>query len=433
MSRKQKTINKPVTLSGVSLHNGIESSVTLRPADEGTGIVFHLTSDAGVIDIPLVTDAVTAGDHRTQVSGGGHAVETVEHLLAAAYGMDVDNLHVDCTATELPAGDGSAARFVALLDEAGVVEQEAEANVFVLKRPFTVSDGKGGLISAVPSKTFRVGYTIDYAESALARGFFETEITPELFRDAIAPARTFCMESVAEKMRAAGLGQGADYQNTLVLRESDAIDTELRFADEPARHKVLDFLGDMAVIGRPVQMQVMSLRGGHTLNAQFVKALREEMIHQDFPRGVLDTKAIENTLPHRYPFLLVDRILSFEPGKRIVGMKNLTRNEEFFNGHFPGQPVMPGVLQIEAMAQTGAVLMRKSTVDSAELLAVLMSVTDVKYRRPVVPGDQLVMTIEMEKFRGKIGQVMARATVDGDVASEARIKFALVDNATYTG
>ena len=433
MSRKQKTIAKPATLNGAGLHTGVQGGITLRGAESGTGIVFHLATGCGTVDIPLQAGAVAAGDHRTQVKNGEHALETVEHLLAAAYALGVDNLHIDCTAAELPAGDGSAAEFARLMTEAGIVEQEAEVTPFVLKRPFAVSDGKGGVIAAAPSKTFRVGYTIEYPESRVARGFFESEITPEIFLKDIAPARTFCMASMAEKMREAGLGKGANYQNTLVLNENGPIETTLRFPDEPARHKVLDFLGDIAVLGRPVQMQVTSLRGGHALNAQFVAALRTEIRKQEQPRGVLDVKAIENTLPHRYPFLLVDRILELVPGQKIIGMKNLSRNEEFFNGHFPGQPVMPGVLQIEAMAQTGAVLMRKSSVEAADMLAVLMSVTDVKYRRPVVPGDQLIMTIEMEKFRGKIGQVMATATVDGEVASEARIKFALVDNATYTG
>lgn len=433
MSRKQRTIGKEVSFKGIGLHTGVESELTLRPADENTGVVFNLEHNGVSVTIPVSAKTTAAGLHRTVALKDDVSIQTIEHLMAAVAGNSIDNINVDLTANEVPGGDGSAAVFNDLIKEAGIVDQGGAIKTFVLKNPITVSDGNGGIVTAVPyKKGLKLTYTVDYADSRLAQGMCELEVSPDSFGEEIAKARTFCLEKHAEAMRSNGCGMGASTENTLVLREDSVVDNELRYENECARHKVLDMLGDISVIGRPLCMHVVALRSGHNLNAEFVKELQKAIINDENPRGLLDIREIEATLPHRYPFLLVDRIVELEPGKRVVGYKNITRNEEFFEGHFPGQPVMPGVLQIEAMAQTAGVMLLKSMDDSSKMLAVLMSVDGVKYRRPVVPGDKLLMTIEMDKIRGRIGQVTAKATVDGDISAEAKIKFALVDAEDYT-
>jgi len=428
----QTTIGAPARIQGAGLHTGAACTLALRPADPDTGVVLHLATDNGTVDIPVTPDTTGAGLHRTVAAVGPAEVHTVEHLLAALYGRGVDNVHVDLSAPEPPGTDGSALPFVQLLDEAGIVEQDAPARPFTLQEPVTVYDDQGGVVTGLPhAEGLKLTYVVHYPQTRLAQGVVSVEVSPQAFAAEVAPARTFCLEEQAQAMRKAGCGRGASTENTLVLRGDEVVDNELRFEDECARHKLLDLLGDLAVLGRPLGMHVVAVRSGHALNAQFVQAVGRAMAREDHPRGVLDIRAIEDTLPHRYPFLLVDRILELEPGRRVVGLKNVTRNEEFFQGHFPGQPVMPGVLQIEALAQTGGVMMLREARDGKRQLAVLMAIDDVKCRRPVFPGDQLHMEVDMERKRGRMGTVRAVARVNGEVTTQARIKYALVDAEDY--
>jgi UDP-3-O-[3-hydroxymyristoyl] N-acetylglucosamine deacetylase/3-hydroxyacyl-[acyl-carrier-protein] dehydratase len=433
LKRKQRTISKESSISGVGLHTGVSSEIFFKPAEVNTGIVFRFTKDNQITEIPVTPDTTASGLHRTVAVKDDIEIQTIEHLMAAVAGSFIDNMYIDISSEEVPGADGSAQDFFKLLAESGIVEQEADTNPFILNNPITVSDGTGGVVSAVPyKKGLKLTYTVDYPESNLAQGMSEYELSPEVFSSEISPARTFCLEKHADAMQQQGCGKGASTENTLVLKVDSVVDNELRFSDECARHKLLDLLGDISVVGRPLCMHIVALRSGHKLNADFVEALVQEIKRQENPRGLMDIRDIEATLPHRYPFLLVDRITELKLNESVVGYKNVTRNEEFFEGHFPGQPVMPGVLQIEAMAQTAGVMLLKSLPDSSNMLAVLMSVDGVKYRRPVVPGDKLVMSIKMEKIRRRIGQVAAVATVDGDVTAEAKIKFALVDSDDYT-
>jgi UDP-3-O-[3-hydroxymyristoyl] N-acetylglucosamine deacetylase/3-hydroxyacyl-[acyl-carrier-protein] dehydratase len=318
------------------------------------------------------------------------------------------------------------------LQSAGVIEQKEEAKFLRIKTPVSVGDASAG-ITAYPAADgrFSITYTIDYPESSAARHTVHFNASPEAFLKEISPARTFALKAHAEIMTAKGFGKGATRDNTILL-DGDKPESVLRFPDECARHKILDLIGDLASIGKRISAHITAYRSGHKLNLQLAQALLSSGWRADFPKGIMDIRKIEKTIPHRYPFLLVDRVLELEPGERIVALKNVTRNEEFFEGHFPGQPIMPGVLQIEAIAQAGA-LMFLGNPEMEGKLAVLARVDEVKYKRPVVPGDQIIMESIMERFSPKlgIGTAKARSTVDGETATECKITFALVDPEHY--
>ncbi|MBN1258123.1 MAG: UDP-3-O-[3-hydroxymyristoyl] N-acetylglucosamine deacetylase [Planctomycetes bacterium] len=434
MKRNQRTLAKEVSISGKGLHTGVESTLTLCPAKANNGRIIRLETADGVVTIPINPETTSDYLHRTVAHHNGATVHTIEHILAALAGTWIDNVFIDLTAPEPPGVDGSAKPFVELIEKAGIVELEAELVSFDLKKPLTVTDEQGGVIVAVPySNGLKLTYTVHYDASTLAQKMAEIEVNPENFTAEIAPSRTFCLEEHVGVMQAAGCGLGANYDNTLVLSGDGVINNELRFHNETARHKLLDLLGDIAIINQPLCMHIIALRSGHALNTTFAKELAKQMASQDNPKGLLDINEIEATLPHRYPFLLVDRILEMDGNKSVVGLKNVTRNEPFFNGHFPGLPVMPGVLQLEALAQTAGVMMLRTANEEGrpERLAVLMSIDGVKYRKPVVPGDQLIMHITTEKVKGRIGLVKARGYVDGEIVTEAAIKFAMVDKQQY--
>ncbi len=423
---KQQTLAKEISFSGVGLHTGAETSVSVKPAESGTGFVLCV----GDKKTALRPELGNGEKNCTCIQVDGEPVHTIEHLMGALWGMGVDNAEICVTGGEIPGMDGSARPFTDAVAEAGLIEQDAECAVFIPKEPVTVSAGDA-CITAFPSAdgSFKVTYVLDYPQSKLAQGTAEFVVTPESIRESISPCRTFVMKEIAEAMLKMGLGKGANTTNTIVLDGDKVVDNELRFDDECVRHKILDVIGDLATVGRRLGVHVVAFKSGHTLNLEMAKALRKAIHYAEHPSGVMDIREIENTLPHRYPFLLVDRVLELEPYKRIVTIKNVTRNEEFFNGHFPGQPIMPGVLQIEALAQSGGIAMME---DKSSKLAVLMSIDNVKFRRPVVPGDQVRMEVVFEKFKGRIGVVNAQGSVDGEPTASCMIKFALVDVNSYT-
>ncbi len=423
---KQRTLASEVAFSGVGLHNGAEGRVTLRPGAVDGG--YRIRAEGREVAVhPRFTDG---SQNRTSIDVDGVAVHTLEHLFAAVYGMGIDNVVVEVEGGEVPGFDGSAKVFADAIAEAGIQEQDAPAPVFTLKRPVTVNF-HGSAVTAFPSKNgdFRVTYVLDYPESPLAQGVVEVVINPETVREELLPCRTFVMKAHAEAMLAAGRGQGANTQNTLVLDGETVLENELRLPDECPRHKVLDVLGDLATVGRRMAVHVVAYKSGHALNRELALALLQEIDRAEHPRGLLDIQDIEKRLPHRYPFLLVDRVLEFEPRTRIVAIKNVTRNEPYFNGHFPNQPIMPGVLQIEALAQAGGLCILD---DQDSKLAVLMGVNDVKFRRPVLPGDQLRLEVVVERLKGRIGASRARSLIDGEEATSCLIKFALVEREDYT-
>jgi UDP-3-O-[3-hydroxymyristoyl] N-acetylglucosamine deacetylase/3-hydroxyacyl-[acyl-carrier-protein] dehydratase len=433
---KQQTIGSAVSFTGVGLHTGEENTLTFRPAECGTGWCFVRTD---LPDAPRVRvcaeHAVSDGAElrRTVLRQGAAEVHTVEHVLAAVSGLGIDNVIIEITGREAPEpADGSAAPFADLLADAGLVAQDAEREPFIIRRPVVYDEG-GVEIVGVPADGLRLAFTIQFDNPVVGTQHCSLEITPETFRREIAPARTFVLHRDVEQLRAQGLIKGGSLANAIVV-EDDGImnETPLRFADEFVRHKILDLLGDLSLIGRPLQGQVRAVRSGHAHNVRFVHAL--EAAHGGaaelarFRESVhFDITAIERIMPHRYPFLLVDRILYLRERERVVGLKNVTVNEPFFMGHFPGHPIMPAVLIIEAMAQVGGVLLL-NTVDHPESkLVYFMGIDNAKFRRPVRPGDQLIFDLQLLKLKSRTCKMAGVAYVDGQRVAEAELLSSIVE------
>ncbi len=433
--RSQRTLRTPIDLHGIGLHTGREARLRINPAGINQGVIFVRTDLPDAPHIPATLDFMGLGARRTTLRNGAAEVNTVEHLFAAFYGLQVDNAEVLIDGPELPGLDGSAKNFVEAILRAGIVEQKAEKRGFVISRPFHVTDGSA-TIGAFPNEApgLHLLYTLDLTNVGMGAQFCDYALTPEVFARDIAPARTFVLKKEVEQLKAAGLGQGATTENTLVLDEGNkVIDNELRFPDEFARHKVLDLIGDLFLAGVELQGKVVALRSGHEGNRKLVAEIVKEMQALETAGAIqresgLDIREILSLLPHRYPFLLIDRVIELEGYRRAVGIKNVTINEPFFQGHWPGQPIMPGVLILEAMAQLAGVLLLRRLENTGKL-AVLWSIDGVKLRRSVIPGDQLRIEIEATKVRDNIGRVQAKAKVNDALAAEAVLTFTLIDAA----
>lgn len=428
--RRQRTLSKSAEFSGIALFSGREINVRLLPAEPDTGVVFVRTDLDGRPKVPARAEYVSSTTRRTSLKDGSAEVSTVEHILAAAAGARVDNMIVELDGGEVPNEDGSSLSFFRLMRDAGVVDQDADREVFYLTDPLTIQDGDVALIAVPSERGLSVSYTLDYDSPLISTQSCAFDLSEETFASEIAPARTFCLSTEVEELQKRGLGRGATYQNTLVVSEKGVIENKLRFENEFARHKVLDVLGDLFLFGADIHARIVAVKSGHSLNVRLVKAMRAQMEGKAPPgfvqREILDIRRIQQILPHRYPFLLVDRVLELQDEKRAVGIKNVTINEEFFQGHFPGHPIMPGVLQIEAMAQIAGVLLLQRLEHSGKL-AFLLSLDGVKLRRAVVPGDQLRLEAEAVRIKNRTALVSTRALVEGQVAAEAQIKFMLVD------
>jgi len=379
--------------------------------------------------LPVHHDHLCPKPRRTALAIDTAEVETIEHLMSAVSGCAVDNLEIEIHGPEVPTLDGSAAPFVALLQRAGFSDQEAPRNVFVLKEPVSVCEGDVSLVATPCRDGLQVSCTTEYPGTFIGMQHYALSVTEERYAREIAPARTFCLQAEAQALVAQGLGKGGSYENTLVVGPQGVIQNELRFKDEFVRHKILDLVGDLFLLGRPLQAHVTAVRSGHADNARLVQRLLKAMVAQD-PRHkqetFLDVREILKILPHRYPFLLIDKVVELDSYKRAVGIKCVTYNEPYFQGHFPGRPMMPGVLQIEAMAQlAGALLLRKA--ENSHKLAVLLSIDKVKLRKAVVPGDVLRIEADAQRVKNRTGLVHTRCTVDGKLVCEAIMKFMLVD------
>ena len=437
MARNQRTIRREGEVRGVGLHEGVEALMRVRPAPADHGVVFVRTDLPSRPRIPVTTANLTERDRRTALVGQEDAeVHTVEHFLSCCTALGVDNLEVEISGPECPGMDGSAREFCAMLDDAEIVEQDARRPSMNVSAPLALPiEGAGSLVALPAEEGLTVTYSLDYGDAFPGMQSFSVRVTPDSFREHIAGARTFCLESEAEYLRSQGLGKGANYDNTLVIGDGGVIENELRWPDEFARHKLLDVLGDIFLLGADLQGHIVAHRTGHAANLALVKALHEQAAgrarpekqdEEETPRTGLSHSQIRRILPHRYPFLLVDRVIELEGFRRAVGIKNVSVNEPFFQGHYPDEPIMPGVLILEAMAQLGGLLLLRKLELSGKV-PVLLSIDKVKFRRAVVPGDQLRLEAFTLRLSGGRGRVRCRASVDGQLVSECRLNFALTE------
>ena len=438
---KQRTILREASINGKSLHTGEEVTLTIKPATENHGIVFRRVDLYGKPDIQPMVENVTELIRSTTIANGHATIHTVEHVLSALHGCGVDNVVVEMNASEPPILDGSAKRFVNLIQEAEPVDQEADREYIEIDQPLSVTSGNRSLI-VLPHDGFRVTCT-----SADDRGVhtqhLSIDIDSETYISQIAPARTFTIYEDIEELLKLGKIQGGSLDSAIVIRGDKIISKEpLRFEDEFVRHKILDIVGDLMLLGKPIRAHVIAVRPGHALNSDLAKKILEVRDKKKSGKKAvakkatvlpneraLDIRRVLDTLPHRYPFVLVDRVLDInEGGTQLTAVKNVTINEPYFQCHFPGRPVMPGVLQIEAMAQAAGILMLRRTTSEGKV-AFFMSCDKVKFRQAVEPGDQLEIHVELTKLRGnKIAQAKGECKVAGKVVSSAELMFALVDS-----
>ncbi len=445
---KQRTILREVSTHGKALHTGAEVHLTLKPAPVNHGIVFRRVDLYGRPEIQPRIELINNELVRsTDITSGHTTLHTIEHVLSALAGCGVDNCLIEMDASEPPILDGSARHFVNLVQKAEPVEQDAEREYFVLKEAISITDGNRSII-ALPHDGLKITCT-----SADDRGIhtqhMSIDIDPETYISEIAPARTFTVYEDIEPLLKMGKIQGGSLDSAIVIKGDQILSKEpLRFQDEFVRHKILDIVGDISLLGKPLKAHIVAVRPGHKLNSELTKKLFSKMREPAEPPKALERienakspkskrlapdenqvfiRRILDILPHAYPFVMIDRIVEFISDIELRAIKNVTINEPYFTGHFPGNPVMPGVLQIEAMAQAAGFLMLKQ-ISADGKIALFMSAEKVKFRRAVVPGDQLIITVKIVKNRGnKIATAAAKCEVDGKLASSAELMFTILD------
>ena len=430
---KQRTLASSASLTGSALHTGENVTLIILPAPVGHGFKFQRTD---LPDEPIVDAAaayVKTVERATTLVQGMVKIHTVEHVLSALTGMGVDNALIQMDANEPPIGDGSASEYIALIKNAGIVEQDAPRRYLEIREPITV-ESNGSILVILPDSKFRISCTQVGPEGRFTQ-FRSTEITPEIYEKEIAPARTFVFYEDVKPLMDKGLIKGGSLENAIVARGDSVLSKEpLRFTDEFVRHKILDIVGDLALCGRFIRGHVVAVKPGHGINTEMAKLLAERVnavapaAAKPVPAstGALDINAVMHILPHRYPFLMVDRIVEFDGELKATGVKAVTINEPYFQGHFPGHPVMPGVLQLEAMAQVASIVMMRRTENEGKI-GYFMSADEVKFRKPVMPGDTLFIECELTSAKKRLGKASCRCLVNGEVVSEGILLFGLVD------
>jgi UDP-3-O-[3-hydroxymyristoyl] N-acetylglucosamine deacetylase/3-hydroxyacyl-[acyl-carrier-protein] dehydratase len=428
---KQSTIDKEVFYEGVGLHTGNKSKITFKPAEEKTGICFVRTDLDGYPRVSATIENVVGVDRGTTLGQGGVKIHTVEHVLAAIYALGIDDLTVELNANEPPGADGSSLPIVDVLIKGGIRELASEKEILHLEKPYQYNDGEVNFL-LLPHGGLKITFHISYDHYLVGNQSVTVDINQEDFSKELAPARTFCFKEDIDSLREAGLIKGGSLDNAVVIGEKGIMSSEpLRFDDEFVRHKALDLIGDISLLGKRLNAHIISSRSGHPSNIRLVRKITEELLGKEAGAKKqtlqLDISEILELLPHRYPFILVDRILEMEAGKRAVGIKNVTINEPFFIGHFPGHPIMPGVLQIEAMGQVGGLLLMNSVPDPENKVVYFIGLDKIRFRKPVRPGDQIRFELEMVKMRGRTCKMKGLAFVDGDLIAEAEMMAMVMD------
>src|SRR5438105_11599463 len=435
-SELQQTLAKSASVSGTSLHTGEKVTLKLQPAPVDSGIVFKRRNLRDDATSGTAMQNLTTLERANTIGEGSVRVHTVEHVLSSLSAMGVDNAIVEMDANEPPIGDGSARPYVELIKKAGIAAQETPRRFFEVREPIHVESKTGSLLVILPDPKFRISCT-QVGPGGQFTQFLSTEITPVIYEREIAPARTFVFYEDVQALMEKNLIKGGSLENAIVVRGEAVLSKEpLRFPDEFVRHKIIDIIGDLALVGPRIRGHLIAVKPGHAANAELARALAREQTRRSAmstPRAIpigdsgLDTGEVMNILPHRYPFLMVDRVIGFEGENKITAIKSITINETFFQGHFPGHPVMPGVMQVEAMAQVASILLFKLTKTSSRV-GYFMSADQVKFRKPVFPGDTIFIHAELTKRRAeKLAKPRCHCVVNDAVVSEGELMFTFLD------
>jgi UDP-3-O-[3-hydroxymyristoyl] N-acetylglucosamine deacetylase/3-hydroxyacyl-[acyl-carrier-protein] dehydratase len=440
---KQRTILREVSIKGKSLHTGEEVQLTIKPAAENHGIVFKRTDLYGKPELKPMIELVEDLVRSTTIADGHAKVHTVEHVLSALNGCGVDNVLIEMDASEPPILDGSAKHFVNLIQQAEPVEQAAEREYYVLDEPISVTRG-GSSIIALPHDGFRITCT-STDDRGIHTQHLSLDLDPETYVAQVAPARTFTIYEDIEELLKLGKIKGGSLDSAIVIKGDKILSKEpLRYKDEFVRHKILDIVGDIVLAGMPIKAHIVAVRPGHALNAELSKVLRQKILEKikgakaapakkktavvEAYETTMDIRRVLDTLPHRYPFVMIDKVIEIVSDDELVALKNVTINEPYFQGHYPGRPVMPGVLQIEAMAQAAGILLLRRLPVEENKIAFFMSVNKVKFRQAVEPGDSIEIRVKLIKIRGnKIATATGECKVAGKVVSSGELMFMLAD------
>ena len=423
-SPEQRSISKEISLDGVGVHSGEAALLTFRPGPPDSGVVFTRTDIEGRPSVLADVDFVVGTDLGTTLGDGAARVLTVEHVMAAVAAHRIDNLVVDLDGPEVPIRDGSFGDYYSALSDAGPVGQAADARLLSVNGPVEASGNGGSSYVAMPHTGLRVSATIDFAHPVIGRCYGSHALDASFERE-VAPARTFGFKADAERLHAQGLALGASLENAVVLDDDGVMNESLRFPDEFLRHKVGDVMGDLALLGGRLSAHIVADRPSHEGNVTLARAIRTHLRRSGPP--VADAARVMEFLPHRYPMLLIDRIVDFVSGKSIVGIKNVTINEPFFQGHFPGHPIMPGVLIVEAMAQCGGLLLMDHVENPEDKVVYFMTMDRVKFRKPVIPGDTLVFELHVISIKRQMCKIAGQGLVDGEVVAEAEFMARIMD------
>ncbi len=461
MAEKQRTLKAPITFTGKGLHTGVDVTMTFHPAPDSHGYIFKRVDLPGEPLINALAENVVETSRGTTLEENGARISTIEHVLASFVGMGIDNVLIEVDGPEAPILDGSAAAYVKAIEKTGTVEQQTERKYFILKEKLEYYDEEHGIhIIAYPDKVQSINVLIDYNSKVLGNQYAVLEDL-DTFKDEIAPSRTFVFLHELEYLAKNNLIKGGDVDNAIVIVdrqvEQDELDrlaelfnkpkvkvqpegilnnVSLRFPNEPARHKLMDLIGDLALVGRWFKAKIIATRPGHQSNNEFARALRQVMkkaalqkkvpVYNPNMEPIMDINAVKKKLPHRYPFLLVDKVIHIDE-KSVVCIKNVTTNEPFFTGHFPNEPVMPGVLQIEAAAQAGGMLVLGTVPDPENYATYFLKIDKVKFKRKVVPGDTLILKMDLlEPIRRGIALMYAEIFVGNQVVMEGELMAQIV-------